>query len=258
MSLLRTLITPLALVVAAAALPGCNFILNPEHSDDILRCGNAIDCEAFPEIADAVSSNRVQANCNAPSSDAGVDISKANENQVCSVVDKEVSCAMASYGGTEDAGNSESDNPYVMAFTTAVSRIGLYVACDVANLGVRGCKPMNGACGSGLAVNRFGVCDDPNADLLAYEANVELKGQDVRDQFCRSFFCSEEFACAASDDGKTYLCRRCDDKKAIGEGGCGDLYFNGVRSTVYTESECPASSEAKKTSFGEVPPSPMP
>lgn len=259
MSLLRTSLRATALASLAAGLMGllgCNFILNPENSDDILRCGNAIDCEAFDEIAAAIANNRVQARCDAPDGDNMGDISMANENQVCSVVDREISCAMASYGASEESGNSSSDNPYVQKYTEAVTRLGLYVACDMANFGLRGCKPMNGACGAGLVVNRFGVCDDPAAEVPAVEASVDLKGQDVRDQFCRSYFCSEEFACIRS--GESYACRRCNNDDPLGEGGCGDIYFNGARSSVYVEDACPSASDVKKTSFGEVPPSPAP
>lgn len=252
MSLLRALVVALP----ALGLLGCNFILNPENSDDILRCGNAIDCERFDEIAAAIANNRVQAKCDAPSGDNMGDISQANENQVCSVVDKEVSCAMASYGGDEEAGSSSPQNDYVAAFTEAVSRINLYVGCSTENFGKRGCKPMNGLCEGGMLVNDYGVCDDAAAEIPAVEANPELKGQDVRDQFCRSYFCSEEFACVA--DGKNYACRRCEPGKPLGEGGCGDIWFNGARSTVYIEDECPSSSAVTKAAFGPVPPSPMP
>lgn len=250
MSLLR--VTAVAVLAAAfTAALGCNFILNPEHSDDILRCGNAIDCEGFDVIASAVASDRLQAKCDAPGGDNAGDISQANENQVCSVVDKEVSCAMKSYGGTEDEGNPGSDRPYVQTYTEAISKSGLYVACAQENMGLQGCKPMNGLCLNGLQQNANGVCDVPGADLPAYEASAEVKGQDVRDQFCRSYFCDDQFAC--SHEGNNYFCRRCDASKPIGEGGCGDLYFNAARSTVYVDGSCPSRSEVDKTEFGPVP-----
>jgi hypothetical protein len=247
MSFLWSRVTLVAAVaLAAAPLAGCSAIFNPENSDDVLRCGNAVDCEENDVIAEAISSNRVQAQCKSPSSDGGGDISQSNEDQVCSVTDAEVGC---------DPESQNLMHPYRVLYDAAVGSSGIYTPCAEERRGSLGCKPtLQGMCDTGLETNAFGFCDAPGNENPAVEPDLTLSGVDVRDQYCRSFFCDEAFVC--DDSGPKPVCRRCDPDAAIGEGGCAMLYIAGAPSTIYADPNegCEAVAKTDEVDFGPFPP----
>lgn len=235
---------------------GCSAILNPENSDEVLRCGNADDCLEFEEIAAVVGDKRTQATCAAPGGDGSGDFTEAKENQVCSVTDFQLSCAIKSYGGDESTGNAQSNRIYVQTFTEAINKAGLYIPCAEDRRGSRGCKAkLDSTCDTGLSLNAFGACDVANPEAPAVEPTPDLKALDVRDQFCRSYFWDDDFVCASSGTSN-YLCKRCDPAAPIGQGGCAQLYFGGAPSTVYTDhgdAGRPAEANVDKVEFGPFP-----
>ena len=241
----------LVVLVSAASVAGCSAIFNPENSDDVLRCGNVDDCLADQTFAAALQDKRLEAACAAPGTDAaGGDISESNENTVCSTTDKQISC---------DPGKLDQLSDLVVRYNEAVDSNGIYIACQVENLGKQGCKPSTGACEAGLEVNDYGVCDDPNNPIPAYEASSDNAGQDVLDQYCRQFYCDDgsNFTCTVSG-GSDRLCKRCDPGKPVSEGGCATMWVNGAPSSVYVAADgCdPTKSSLEGSEFGPIPAAP--
>lgn len=235
-----------AIFTATFAGTGCNFILNPANSDEVIRCKNTSECERESFFAEALNTERVDASCGAPASGGG-DISSSKTNQVCSVVDRaSVSCDPSVF----------SKGPFYDAWERANTNKAAYVPCSGEKLGTFGCAPtFNGSCTAPLKVNGYGVCDDGSGPDLFPAGDPELFGQDVKDQHCRSFFCDADFVC----NGKTNKCIRCDPDKDtvddLGQGACGDLALQGVRSTVYQSDEdltgeCLDASNIDLTMFG--------
>jgi len=244
----------LVVFVSAASVAGCSAIFNPENSDDVLRCGNVDDCYADQTVALALQDKRLEAACNAPGSDAaGDDISQSNESKVCSTTYKQISC---------DPSQLDQLSDFVVRYKEAVDSNGIYIACQVENLGKQGCKPNAGACDADLEVNDLGICDNPNSPIPAYEASTENAGQDVLDQYCRQFYCDDEgdnFGCSR-DKANKLICKRCDPDKPIGEGGCATMWVNGAPSSVYvTGDDCdPTESSLANSKFGPLPTAPTP
>lgn len=249
MSFLWSRVTLVAAVaLAAAPLAGCSAIFNPENSDDVLRCGNVDDCLADETFAAALQDKRYEAACAAPGNSD--EFGSSNENTVCSTTDKQISC---------DPSQLDQLSDFVVRYNEAVESNGIYIACQAENLGKRGCKPNVGACDAGLTVNDFGVCDDPNSPVPAYEASTSNAGQDVLDQYCRQFYCDDEgdnFTCTNSDN--KLICKRCDPGKPVGEGGCATMWVNGAPSSVYVAADgCdPTKSSLENSEFGPLPPAP--
>lgn len=250
------LTSSLTLVIATLVGTGCNFILNPANSDEVIRCKNTTECEQESYFSEVLRTNRVDASCSAPGGGGG-DISSSKTNQVCSVVDKvSVSCDPAVF----------MKGPFFDAWERAQANANAYIACNADQQGSLGCPPrFNGACNAPLEVNDYGVCDD-GAGLPLYAGNdPALFGQDVKDQHCRSYFCDDSFVC----NGRTKKCVRCDPSKDgmgdLGQGACADLAIQGQRSTVYQsaatlKSACADESDVEQTAFGPpvvyVPPMP--
>lgn len=244
-----------AIFTATFAGTGCNFILNPANSDEVIRCKNTSECEGESFFAEALNTKRVDASCAAPASGGG-GITSSKTNQVCSVVDRaSVSCDPGVF----------SKGPFYDAWERANTNKAAYIPCSGEKLGTFGCAPtFNGSCTAPLKLNSYGVCDDGSGPALFPAGDPELFGQDVKDQHCRSYFCDEAFVC----NNKTDKCIRCDPDKDtvddLGQGACGDLALQGVRSTVYQSAEdlvgeCLDASDAEMTMFGQpvvVPPAP--
>jgi hypothetical protein len=238
----------LAATVTAILLgTGCNFILNPEKSDEVIRCKNTTECEQEPFFFAALNTERFDASCGAPSGGGGGDVSSSKTNQVCSIVDKvSVSCDPAVF----------MKGPFYDAWERANANKAAYSACAGDKLGTLGCAPtFNGACTAPLEVNDFGVCDDTDDKTTPlYAPNADLFGQDVKDQHCRSYFCDDAFVC----DSGTKKCTRCnssDDAEDLGQGACAELALQGQRSTVYQNTEalednCQDPSDVEMTAFG--------
>lgn len=234
-----------AIFTATFAGTGCNFILNPANSDEVIRCKNTTECEGESFFFEALNTNRVDAACAAPGSGGG-GFTSSKTNQVCSVVDKvSVSCDPAVF----------MKGPFFDAWERANANKAAYVACPADKAGTLGCAPtFNGTCTAPLEVNSYGLCDD-GSGLPLFPATAELFGQDVKDQHCRSYFCDDAFVCNA----KTNKCIRCDPAKDalsdLGQGACGDQALQGKRSTVYQsaetlESACLDASDVEMTAFG--------
>lgn len=210
-----------SLILATAALSSglaCSLILNPR--DDVQRCGNVDDCEVPEDY-------RYEAVC---ISDPAADIDTTQVEQVCVAQVRDISC---------DVMGSDPEGEFRALFD---SRSSLDYACPAASdppvPGVQGCPPEDG-CAAGLEVIN-GVCDDPEATVPSINLRSvdDLRAQDVKDQFCRSFFCDDEYVCNSADG--LNACERCDPSKPFGEGGCGTVYTQGTPSCVYTD-ECPPS-----------------
>jgi len=88
-----------------------------------------------------------------------------------------------------------------------------------------------------LEVGDEGFCVDPDEGpgnpTISLRGNSEFAGQDVLDQFCRSFFCDDSFVCDSTD----FTCVKCDPEEPFGEGGCGTVVVAGEPSCVYTAAQ---------------------
>ena len=244
----RLLSCPVGLMlVSLFASAGCNFILNPANSDDVIRCKNTTECEKEAFFIEELRKERTDAACGAPGSGGG-GFTTSKTNQVCSLVDKvSVSCGVEAL----PAGD------FASAVDAAMMNSEVYAPCVGDKRGTLGCAPLgNGTCAAGLTVNDFGACDDGKG-LPVMEPSDTLILQDVRDQHCRSYFCDETFVC----NTQTSKCVRCNDDLGVdglGQGACGDLVLSGARSTVYlsqdqlSEPSAPTPRSSTTTQFGPV------
>jgi hypothetical protein len=211
-----TAVLALALAsLGAASSVSCTAILAPR--DDVQRCGTADDCEPTGD-------NRYVPVCRFPEDSS--DLESLEVDKIC-VADfkSSVGCNPGSY--------TTPDHPFKLAFDD-LAVASRYTVCDAeTQLGTRGCRPMGGSCQGGLEVNDVGVCDDtdPDTPMLVIADSSELIGLDVRDQFCRSFFCDDRFVC----DTSANVCVLCDPEQPYGEGGCGEIWYAGARSCVYED-----------------------
>ncbi|MGH1342002.1 MAG: hypothetical protein ACRBN8_10650 [Nannocystales bacterium] len=220
-----------SLILATAALSSslaCSLILNPR--DDVQRCGNVDDCDQ-PE------DTRFEAVC---VSDEEANIDTTQVEQICVAEFRQVSCDVMGYdaeGEFRALVGSRGFNDYACPD-----------ASDPPVPGLQGCPPEDG-CAAGLE-EVDGICDVANSESPAINHNpLGLEAQDVKDQFCRGFFCDESYVCNTADG--INQCEVCDPEKPFGEGGCGTVYTQGTPSCVYS-SECAApDSDPNEPIFGD-------
>ena len=220
-------------ILTAVVLTGsmaCSVILNPR--DDVQRCGNVDDC-------DQPADERFEAVC---ISDENADIDTTVVEQVCVAQFKTIGCDPMNYDVTS-------------AFRIAASGRGFSDYACTDSEGSQGCPPVaGGGCNDGLQVNSVGTCDVPGAAVPAINHNNstwgDLEAQDVKDQFCRGFFCDDSYVC----NNETGSCQECDPELPFGQGGCGDVYTQGTPSCVYVSSDdvCDApDSSTEEPIFGD-------
>ncbi len=207
--------TVFALALGALGLLGssCTFILAPR--DDVQRCGTADDCDATMDA-------RYVPVCRFD--DPNLDSDQVEKICVADFT-PDISCDIDGYMGEA--------HPYRLAFDELADS-ARYVVCTAEQQGMQGCPPMGGSCTGDLVVNPVGLCDDEDDSTpMAVVADTqELIGQDVRDQFCRSFFCDDRFVCNGN------LCVPCTPGDDYGSGGCGEIYIGPARSCVYDDNNC--------------------
>ena len=220
-----------SLIFAAATLASstaCSVILNPDD-DGVQRCSNVDDCDA-PDDA------RFEAVC---ISDPDANIDTTQVDQVCVAQFKTAGC---------NPSNFEIDSEFRQL---AESRgLSDYSCTDFE--GSRGCPPEAGVgCNEGLEVNEAGQCDVPGAEFPAinHVTQGELEAQDVKDQYCRGFFCDESYVC----NNETSRCQPCDPEAEVGQGGCGVIYTQGNPSCVYTDQSSEAACEERDPDAAFVP-----
>jgi hypothetical protein len=221
-----------ALVVPALGLGlACTAILNPR--DEVQRCGSPSDCSASGD-------NRYDVVCVFPE---GSNLDSTEVDKICVAELRQPSCDPESYQGNPE-------HPLIVALAQAES--STRYLCEPDQLGLQGCPTrMDNTCNDGLSRNANGVCDVPGGDAVNISLIMDLEAQDVLDQFCRSFFCDEEFVC---DRDSGSVCVPCDPEKPFGKGGCGTVYTAGTPSCIYVdaEDECDApDSSTDEPNFGE-------
>jgi hypothetical protein len=224
-----------------SAVLGCTVILTPR--DDVERCGTADDCAPTGD-------ERYVSECRFDP--ANVDqIDSTEVDKICVATFRTINCDPMGYGGAGGA------HPFPMFDMDVGSGLPTRYNCDETP-GVRGCPPGEDGCGEGLVQRDDGVCDaSADPDVPAIRPSPDVAGQDVRDQFCRSFFCEDDFVCDTS--GSSATCVRCDPDLPFGEGGCGEVYIAGAPSCVYVggsalESGCAGSdATVEEPLFGDCP-----
>jgi len=215
--MLRLRITAaVAFAVAAPSIVSCTAILAPR--DDVQRCGSADDC-------DPTRDNRYIAVCKFDEANANLDTSEVDK--ICVADFKpDVGCDPASYQGQLLGDEFER-----LALASRYAGAEGMTCADLG--GVLGCPPdaATGQCAEGLSRNdETGLCDDGSGLVFSATSNADLVGQDVKDQFCRSFFCDDRFICNENN-----RCAMCDPDAPVGQGGCGEIYISGASSCVYQD-----------------------
>ncbi len=210
----------LTVIVAALGGPACSIVFDPERDDDIDRCRYDDDCPVPP---DPRFENICTVSEEYQQEDEAVDVPFP---LICSPRPS-VSCDPDSY---------DYDSPFRTRAREAIGRLERYdTVCNPLG-GVQGCPPHpETGCNEGLSPHPLsGRCDDDDESTppaIAPEASVAL--QDVLDQFCRSVYCDIRFTCHVRD----HVCEPCALGQPISRGGCGDLYPDGVRSSVYQSAD---------------------
>jgi hypothetical protein len=191
----------------------CTLILSPR--DDVERCGNVGDC---PSSTD----NRYVYECRFDPENT--DLDSLNVEKVCVPAHARFGCAIP----------DNPEDPYRKMFDQRARAVNYQSCSDTP--GAQGCPPNQGACNEGLTPRADdGICDDEGSAPRAFgfvPATTDSQaffGQDVRDQYCRSFYCDDRFVCDTRDN----QCRICDPNRALGDGGCGEIYSAGKPMCTY-------------------------
>ncbi|MBC8074427.1 MAG: hypothetical protein IAG13_39270 [Deltaproteobacteria bacterium] len=203
----------MSLLVALGGAAACTAILAPD--DDVQRCGNADDC-------DPTGDKRYVPLCT--SSDLDIDTTEYEKICVASIAS--ITC---------DNPENYQGKPFNDTFEDDSCRD---LSCAAENEGRLGCAPKDGECLEGERMD-FPVDDDTVVSYCGTEGVVpgfglrdELEGRHIFDQFCKSYFCDDEFVC-----NKSGKCDLCDPDAAYGEGGCGTVYNDGAPAAVYVLGE---------------------
>ncbi len=234
----RPRLLPAFLLLAGFTASACTAILVPdEQSDGVQRCNNSEDC-------DPIDDNRYVAQC------VFGEGQPENTDKVCVADFDDIPCGGMAYG---------ADHPLTDAHNEALDAAAAYGACSMENRGKEGCQPLDGQCDPGLEFsNEAGACINPDSPRPAIyppaAGGIEIAGQDVKDQFCRWYFCDEDFVCARS--GSQELCQPCERGEAFGGGGCGDLFIEGAISPFYVPTAMACNDGGDPTTeavFGAAP-----
>ena len=222
--------------LALASGLACTAIFAPR--DDVQRCGTSDDC-------DDTGDNRYVPACRFDPENS--DLDSTETDKICVADFAPIACR------PEDWSTSE-DHPFV-AKVDECDTIDL--ACDADRLGSEFCERADGEqCAAGLEPNGDGLCVDPDSDERIV-GDPDFREQAVLDQFCKSFFCDDEWVCDTGSNRAT--CVRCDPDEPFGEGGCGLLYANGAPAPVYVlgddlQDQCDGpDADGDEPVFGECP-----
>ena len=244
-----------AYVAAAGTGFACTAIFAPK--DDVQRCGTADECEPTGDP-------RFIPECRFDPEN--IDLDTTEVDKICVAAFRVVGCDPMAYG-TADS------HPFPAAFEE-FSGIDRYGICPTDANAPLGCRPASGfQCAAG-ALNELGFCDDgtgsmpayhlPDADRIEYDdedltipTDDDLRGQDIADAFCQSFYCEGDWVCDRLG-GNT--CVRCDPDLPIGAGGCGTVYVvPGAPSCIYPGAalECgDGNTDLEEPRFGDCSASP--
>jgi hypothetical protein len=199
------------LLAAFGSAAACTAILAPH--DDVQRCQSADDC-------DPTGDNRYVPLCTFD--DAHMNLDSSKYDRIC-VADYAVkSCdPMASIG-----------KPFGDTFMDASCTD---LSCAAGNEGKLGCALTgDGACLEGarttlmIGEDEVTFCGEDGV-VPGFALSGDLKGQNVKDQYCKSFFCDEDFVC----DPTSNKCTLCHPDADFGDGGCGTAYKDGAPAAVY-------------------------
>jgi hypothetical protein len=243
-----------ACVAAAGTGFACTAIFAPK--DDVQRCGTADECEATGDP-------RYVAECRFDPENMDLDTTEVDK--ICVAAFRVVGCDPESYSGPGGM------HPYRTAFDE-FSGADRYGVCPDSGPAPSGCRDIGEGCMEG-AVNELGFCDPGTGEMPAYHlldadrimyddpdivvpTDDELRGQDIADAFCQSFYCEGDWVCDRLG-GNT--CRRCDPDLPIGAGGCGTVYVNNTPSCIYPGPALACeggNTELEEPRFGDCPAAP--
>lgn len=220
LSLRTATATSIAAVGLATGL-ACTLILDPD--DAVERCGSTDDCSATGD-------NRYVAECRF---DPENQLDSTEVDKVCVATFKPIGCDPSQYRNEQ---MPQEMSLYQSVVADAATLEHLALCADTP--GVRGCRPEAGTgaagCAEGLVLRMDGVCDvsdDPDTPYYGRGTFPEtaMEGQDALDQFCRSFFCEDNWVCDTTD----FTCVQCDPNEMFGQGGCGVVVSEGQPSCLY-------------------------
>ncbi len=208
--LLRLTLTTLPLLGLASGM-ACSLALKPD--DSVEPCSNSDDCPA-------VEDNRYTSVC--------ISADDADVDGVCVGEFVPLGCDPANY-------SSQNGEPHPLTAFDETYGVTSRYSCveDDGDFGKAGCPPASdGTCLVGEPDE--GLCPTPdgaaglNLILAKMDSEVmRLEGQDIRDQFCKSFYCDDTSVCNQG------ACQPCDPDLPFGQGGCGLVYTKGEVSCAY-------------------------
>lgn len=198
------------------AVGACSLTVPSAAEDGVLRCGSARDC---PKSDD----NRFTYGCKRG------DGQSETSQQVCDPKLETVQCDFAATPVDKAAMTPPDKGEAYLAYLAGRAQAlgkDLDKLCPADKLGTLGCPPKDGACSAGqvVKVGELSFCSDPKK--LSIPAGGKLADRDVRDQFCRWYFCDESFVCDGS------VCSPCKPGEKYEDGGCRTMHRNGEPSKV--------------------------
>lgn len=201
-----------SIAVAAAVGGGCALVLDPERLDSVDRCRFDQDCPVPDDP-------RYELICTFSDDET----EEPDYPKICSPRPS-VSC---------DSAKFDYDSEFATRIREARALPNRYDEACMDQVAVAGCVPGDHGCATGLSSHpESGRCDDRDESTPPAVSPVpSVREQDVLDQFCHSVFCDERYVC----DKRSDSCVPCTLGRPVGRGGCGDLYIDGVRSTVYLD-----------------------
>lgn len=229
---------------------GCSFTAPDGEDDAVQRCATRADCPKSPD-------NRFDFACV-----RAKDQSEQSE-QVCEPRRATVQCSFQAASSSVDASSApKSGEAYISYLLRAAKDLNAAskALCPKDKLGKFGCPPDEGGkCSQGkvTTIGDVKFCSDAKSPTIPAGGSDLLLDADIRDQYCRWYFCDANVVCNRGQ------CVPCDPSRTFENGGCRTMYRNGQISPVQVEikGNCNDGSKgskdvsADKKIFGEFPPS---
>lgn len=231
---------------------GCSLTAPSGDDDAVQRCATTSDCLVLES-----KDNRFTYACvRAPGQ-------SEQSEQVCEPRKANVTCGFAAAGSSVDADSAPTSGDdylaYLLRVASDLSGDPSTKLCPDDKLGTFGCPPdKDNECSEG-EVTKIGsveFCSDPKSPTIPAGGSTTLAEADVRDQYCRWYFCDDKMVCNAGQ------CVPCDPSKSFENGGCRAMYRNGEPSPVQVDvaDNCNSGTQGSKDIkaeskvFGDFPP----
>lgn len=229
----------------------CSLTAPDGKGDAVHRCATVTDC---PDPGD----NRYAYSC------VRAEGQDPQSQQVCEPRRATVKCNIEPASSADSSKVPEGGEEYVSYLVRIAADLNENAKgiCPEDKLGKLGCPPdQDGKCSEGklTKVGDVEFCSEEKSLTVPAGGSPELAVADIRDQFCRWYFCSESAVCNRGQ------CVPCDPSKSFENGGCRTMYRNGEISPVQVDVSSNCNDNGKQTVkniasadrvFGSFPPAP--